>query len=186
MILNVVFFILGCIFSAWILVNALLCIFFSIPYTKKLNNFGVLLDYNTIINRNKITITFNLGIFFLLLLVVTLFFQENRIYFYISTIIVLIISIGKLRENENNISDYMSSFENYIDFEKLQKYYNNQFNNYKKYMNNKNDEIQKINKNIKENIIENSWDAKHPPCPYCSHKNSYKKEYCSMCGKKIK
>lgn len=77
--------------------------------------------------------------------------------------------------------------------QKLENFYNNQANELNEFIEHTNNNDYKsvtnvIDKNIKKNehLIENSWEAKHPPCPYCGHKNSYKKEYCFMCGKKIK
>ena len=156
MILNIVFFIIGFILSSFLISNALLSIFFSIPFTKKLEKLGVTLDSKSIIFKNKITTTLNLGTMFLVLLIITLFFTKNCIPFYISIIVVILLLINKLKENPNNISDYFNTFKNYIDLDSLNDindFYNKQINDMNEYINSiENKNYEKGNKIINKNI----------------------------------
>lgn len=156
MILNIVFFIIGFILSSFLISNALLCIFFSIPFTKKLEKIGVNLDSNSIIFKNKITITLDLGIMFLVSLIVTLFFTRYCVYFYISIIVVILLLIKNLKENPNNISDYFNTFKNDINFDSLNSlidFYKNQLNDINEYTKNiENKNYEKSSKIIDKNI----------------------------------
>lgn len=156
MILNIVFFIIGFILSSFLISNALLCIFFSIPFTKKLEKIGVNLDSNSIIFKNKITITLDLGIMFLVSLIVTLFFTRYCVYFYISIIVVILLLIKNLKENPNNISDYFNTFKNDINFDSLNSlidFYKNQLNDINEYTKNiENKNYEKASKIIDKNI----------------------------------
>lgn len=156
MILNIVFFIIGFILSSFLISNALLCIFFSIPFTKKLEKIGVNLDSNSIIFKNKITITLDLGIMFLVSLIVTLFFTKHCVYFYISIIVVILLLIKNLKENPNNISDYFNTFKNDINFDSLNSlidFYKNQLNDINEYIKNiENKNYEKASKIIDKNI----------------------------------
>lgn len=156
MILNIVFFIIGFILSSFLISNALLCIFFSIPFTKKLEKIGVNLDSNSIIFKNKITITLDLGIMFLVSLIVTLFFTKYCVYFYISIIVVILLLIKNLKDNPNNISDYFNTFKNDINFDSLNSsidFYKNQLNDINEYIKNiENKNYEKASKIIDKNI----------------------------------
>lgn len=156
MILNIVFFTIGFLLSSILISNTLLCIFFSIPFTKKLEKLGVTLDSKSIISKNKITITLNLGIMFLVSLIITLFFTQNCIPFYISIIVVILLLINNLKENPNNISDYFNTFKNHIDLDSLNDmidFYNRQVNDINEYINSiENKDYEKANKIINKNI----------------------------------
>ena len=111
----IIFFIIGGAISSFTLVSALICLIFGIPTTKKLQQANLLVENNSIIRRYLISICI-LSIIFVVVLCVVYFIDPTSALrgFIGGSVFVIIISIGKLRGNTNNISDYISTQSRYF------------------------------------------------------------------------
>lgn len=119
-----ILFFVGFFISCFSLNNALISIFFSIPFTKKLDWIKVLLDYESIINMIKLTITLNLVITIVISFLITLFCFDVCLYYYLGMLICFLLSFNKLGENENNLSDYFQTYNRFIDVDKIKEAFN--------------------------------------------------------------
>ncbi len=111
---SIIFFTIGAGATIFTLIPILIIIKFGIPFTKTLEKKKVLNQNNGIIKGYLFSLLI-LFIFFLATLFITLFFfPAGLLGLLIGGSTALLFSLGKLGENESNVSDYFKTNEQHL------------------------------------------------------------------------
>lgn len=105
--------------------NILLLLFFSIPFTNKLDKNGIVTNKKAIIQTNIIGIIVQLIIFLLISFAIYHFVNEYFIGYCVGMVIPFFSILAQCKPTPNNIEDYLKSFGRFINIEKLEEYLNN-------------------------------------------------------------
>lgn len=120
-IIFVISWLIGGFVSAFTIVPILIVLFFSIPFTMKLNKNGVIKNYKPIY-RNLLSILILCLIFIATIWLINKY-AHSLIAFIFGTVVVLLFSIGKLGENESNVKEYFQNNEDCLDKQKVDELY---------------------------------------------------------------
>lgn len=102
------------------IIPILIIFFFGIPYTMYLDKAGVMKNKTPI--KKELISAVILGIIFALYSWGILTFTSEAWAYGIGVGLSLVMSVGKLGRNPNNISDYLTTNKEYIDEKKLKEY----------------------------------------------------------------
>lgn len=89
-------------------IQILICVFFGIPTTIKLQKKGLLQNGNKILLSYIPIVILWSGIILLSLFIIDRFLYEYRIWFYFGWFWPIIFDISQIGSNANNISDYIN------------------------------------------------------------------------------
>jgi len=108
MITAFIFLIIGFLVFTFTIVPALICLFFGIPITKKLDRANLLVKNSPIVKKYWTSISI-LGITFLFVSGLVYIFCPSAALngYIIGSIFSFFISIGKVGKNNNNMQDYI-------------------------------------------------------------------------------
>ncbi len=109
-----IFFTVGIFITSFTVIPILIIIFFGIPYTLKLERLGMLKNDNGIIRGYIISTLLLSTIFIGVTYLVYRFANSGFIGYAISVIFVVILGIGKVGNNRNNLSDYTETNKRYL------------------------------------------------------------------------
>lgn len=113
-------FFIGLFVSSFGLLQALICIFFGIPTARKLTSQGVFVNPNPIAKRYFISASILFLIFIGISFVVYIFAPDSIFKGYsVGAVLTLILGLGKIGGNKNNISDFLATNKKYINSENL-------------------------------------------------------------------
>lgn len=105
----------GLFVGSFILLQALICIFFGIPTVNKLTYLGVFISPNPIVRNYAISATILSFVFVTISVVVYLFMPEALLTGYVAGIVfTLFFGLGQIKENKNNLSDLMETNARYL------------------------------------------------------------------------
>jgi len=113
LIYHCIFFAAGAITCAFTIVNALIVLFFGIPYSIKLYRGGMLKSSAPLMIQLA-SFIFSSSIFTIVFWSVKTYFYRYSITFDIGALFVVLISLGKVGNNKNNLSDFNELFKDKI------------------------------------------------------------------------
>jgi hypothetical protein len=110
-----IFLIIGFLAFTFTMLSTLICLFFGIPVTNKLNKAGFLVKNNPIIRRYWGSISLLTATFLLISGLSYVFGPRGALTAYvIGAIFSFIISVGKMGGNSNNMQDYIDTQSMYF------------------------------------------------------------------------
>ena len=109
-IIAAVFWILGLVIGSMGLLQIMIILFFSIPYTKKLSCFGLIKSTSIIYKANLITISIWIIIIGGVSTLVFLYTSKVSLITYLVGIgIAILMGLSKTGTNDNNVQDYFTT-----------------------------------------------------------------------------
>jgi len=115
------FWFLGLIIGSFGVIQVLIILFFSIPFTKKISEQGAIFDKNRIIYKRNI-ITVILWIIIILVSIGLVLLFASSAYFRVFCIGIgcaLFLGLGKIGGTETNIKEYFYNYKQFIIIEHL-------------------------------------------------------------------
>lgn len=119
-----VFCFIGSIISSFSLGNIILILLFSIPFTNKLDKLNVLTNKKMIISSSITAIIFQICILTGATCLVYFLANKYLTAYFIGMVFPTLGVLFQSGENENNISDYLASYNQFINIEKLKEFFN--------------------------------------------------------------
>jgi hypothetical protein len=101
--------VIGYFVSLFTLLQVLIILFFGIPTTRKVEKLGLLKHDNKIIKNYYISVLVISLIYIVIALIVRSFFTNNFTAFIAGIIPTLIMGLGKIGKNKQNISDFVDT-----------------------------------------------------------------------------
>ena len=119
-IFYLIFWFLGMLLGSIGLIQIVIVLKFSLPFTKKMNKMGLLTDKNTINKRDMMALGLWSVIILVSLSLICLFAaRSSLIAFMIGIGLSILFGFNRTGETEANIQDYMTSNHKFIDLDKL-------------------------------------------------------------------
>jgi hypothetical protein len=116
---------IGIFTGSFFVVQPLIILFFSIPFTLKLIRTGALINNSRFITRDFASIIVQVILFFLIRWILSLFNDNILIGFYIGIGITLLLGLGKIFGNANNKADYIENNIRVLHPDFVEEYVNN-------------------------------------------------------------
>ena len=114
-ILSILFWFLGLFVTSMTLISSLICLFFGIPTTNKLQKVNMLIQNNSIIKRYFISFGLLILIFIIISFLIYQFGSDTIIHGYFGGMIFsILIGIWKIGKSKDNISDYVKTQHQYF------------------------------------------------------------------------
>jgi len=105
-----VFGVLGLVIGSMGLLQIMILLCFSIPYTKRLSSFGLIKNTSTIYKANIATLSIWIIIIGGVSVLVSLYASHISLIFYLIGIgITFFMGLGKIGSNDNNVQDYFTT-----------------------------------------------------------------------------
>lgn len=106
--------ILGLFIASFTLIQVGIILFFGIPVTRKFTKEGALKENNSIVKRYWISLLVLLSIYALVAGIIYFVSWNCFMGFLVGTGIILLLSLGKLGANKNNMADYLETNKEYF------------------------------------------------------------------------
>lgn len=108
---GVIFFSLGFVASLFTLLQALIILFFGLPTTKLIERQGYLKKDNGIVRNYYLSLFVMVLLYLGITFLIGVFFSNNLMNFVYGIIPTILLGLGKIGRNKDNISDFVESYK---------------------------------------------------------------------------